>query len=684
MVFNIKGDRNPRTGKPTFNKEQAIKEGYQDHLDERGGEEKITTPNNTKSEAPQKIEIPRGQGVVSVEPFGDQAGTNDWDGGSDEEVVPEFYKVQDKTGRIKFTSDKIEDLASLYEELTGPDGGDKLIKLSPMLRDILEMAMKIKDGQYKSIDGLAADIAICANIVSEDPKDLKKNFENISNTLGVASDSQKRLFDLSTYNSRSLNNVVLPNEKKEEPNELEKAVVQSQAESDITNKTIDPYDVEILEKQIEKFKEIQTTGRLSKTELDTFIALTELKEKGWKNIVYRDLPSSILSLTRYSDRSPDSNEINVAALERKIEEYKKIQRESALTPEQLEDFIKLTSLKERGWENVSISELTEGTSTDTISSETKTGKNQTPISIAATEAVRRMQERAATLGTELGGPVKKLEGIGERTLKKVKEALTRKGVEVPEGSLLTSQDVVSKGGGELLKSVVSGSPVKGFMGRMKGWWNKKWNAPHESGLVSSSSEVFNATTTIGLVILALLGVNKPKTEAVAVAQATITQQLDQKEVSRITGGQSQEVTEKKAIPETIITPEMIQACQKGDNSYMIKCIKAVVNGQETNIRNELTTHINKAAEARAAKEGISWVKLNAREKDAYVDAVLGGDKNSPSGRIAEELNLTKNMYRFSGMDDLKKRGLNVSMPERPESVPVGVIIRMIRALETIK
>jgi hypothetical protein len=862
MVFKNKAeDRNSRTGKPTLNNRQAIEEGYQDFLDEKEDEKEAVASNNIEGEISPTREIPRGQGVVSTEPFGDQAGTNDWDGGADEEpkqipnndsnasqqmdnspqksstkeVVPEFYKVQDKTGRVKFTAGSIEALANLYEELTGPNGGDKLTRLSPMERDLLEMSMKIKDGQYKSIDGLAADIALCANIISEDPKDLKKNFESISNALGVTSDSQKRLFDLSTYNSRSLNNVVLPNESKEDSkfyqvgsikfpakniyrlienigkaikdeSELQgtnpsyrvkeylgdiwniasdikegkykndkkmllrafrhvigsaegqnqkdvnleslcsddcfgidmeelKAVegtgknepelggkvtdikeeirgsalealkyfesiqkepegettkgisdtlregVTSQAESNITNKTIDPYDVEILEKQIEKFKEIQTTGRLSKAELDTFIDLTKLKEKGWKNVVYGDLPSSILSLTRYSDKSPNRNGINIAALERKINEYKKIQRESALTPEQLEDFIKLASLKEKGWENVSISELPEGSLTSAVSPEPESGKKLSTVAIAAAEAVRSIRERATALGTELREPVKKLEGIGERTLKKADESLARKGVKIPEGSSATPGKTINGGGSELLKSVVSGSPVKGFIGKMKGWWNKKWNAPHESGLVSSSSEVFNAKTTIGLVILALLGVNKPKVETPTRTQTTITQQLDKGEASGITVVQSQEVTKKEVIPETIITPEMIQACQRGNNSYLINCIKAVAGSQGTSLRTELVTIIGEAAKNRAESEGKVWSKLNADERNAYADAVLGGDSNSPSGKIAKKLGLDKKSYTFTGIDDLRRQGIKVPLPERPKYIPIEMVILEIRAMK---
>lgn len=138
---------------------------------------------------------------------------------------------------------------------------------------------------------------------------------------------------------------------------------------------------------------------------------------------------------------------------------------------------------------------------------------------------------------------------------------------------------------------------------------------------------------------------------------------------------------------TKITPELRKECQAGNFTHMIGCIKAVVGAQTPEVRQGLVKMIAEAAEKRADSEGVTWSKLNKKEKDTYIDAVLGGTQDkttnsitktdSPASAIAKHYGLNVKDITFTGADGLSKMGIDAAKFKTPESLDQKVIVDMI-------
>lgn len=291
------------------------------------------------------------------------------------------------------------------------------------------------------------------------------------------------------------------------------------------------------------------------------------------------------------------------------------------------------------------------------------------INKKAVEAAAAVAAEAAKSKEEIVQALPAIQAVGRSTMKQALERLGVLGIP-PEGvvneakalgALSYGKPVEKKNWRDKLRNFFNPAikPVSGFIENMRDKFGDRTWRRKTIEVAGSASKVAVAS----LILLLLLEPNKK--EEVATEPIKIT---------------------KPDLPKTVteditITDEMKAACRKGDNSYMIKCIRSVVGRQNEKLRTELTKIIFDAAQKRAVSEGSDWLKLSRKEKDAYVDAVLGGDKNSPSGQIAKELKLDTVPYTFTGMDDLKKQGIKVAMPETPKShVPIEMVIERVRNL----
>jgi hypothetical protein len=228
----------------------------------------------------------------------------------------------------------------------------------------------------------------------------------------------------------------------------------------------------------------------------------------------------------------------------------------------------------------------------------------------------------------------------------------------------------------------SGPKAINILSGLKNWWQEKtWDRKR----IDSAPGYLSETTTIGTAALTLLALligapQNKKVDAVAPV-TTITSPaspIDQPGLH---------ATADVLGEATKITSELRKECQAGNYKHMIGCIKAVVGTQTPEVRKGLVKIIAEAAEERAKSEGVTWSKLNKKEKDAYIDAVLGGTqdkttnsitkKDSPASAVAKHYRLNVKDITFTGADGLSKIGIDIAKFKTPESLDQKVIVDMI-------
>jgi hypothetical protein len=149
----------------------------------------------------------------------------------------------------------------------------------------------------------------------------------------------------------------------------------------------------------------------------------------------------------------------------------------------------------------------------------------------------------------------------------------------------------------------------------------------------------------------------------------------------------------------IVNEQMIKECQNGKYTYMIKCIREVVDGQKSPLKKQLVDMIHTAAKERAQKERVNFDKLSDKEKSAYVDAVIGGSgikppegkdpkewfrglkDKTPASYIADKLGLFSITYSFtSGVNrNIKNLGVHIKMPGVGEKITPELVVEAIEA-----
>lgn len=748
--------------KPFIGGWAAIAEGYQDHLDKKEDgmagavirENKVGT--NNKPKASQTEEQKPTASIEKIEA----------------EKTPDFYGVQDKTGKVKFNKESIDTLVSVYDEVTSPANTPVAETLNPYLRDLLEISYKIKYNEYKSIDQLAEAITLCANI-SEDPNDFKSAFDKIVSALGVTSDNKKHLYDMSSHNNKRLHNrdnefggKNINSTETGIPGDVERRVdvdsgvgytdesgfgdgaagedfampesgVTSEMEFpenlpiketppeivDFLDKKLRPEDIKLFEDKLTDFKNIQIKGELTNSQLSCFIELAKLKEKGWEVITYKDLKGKPSIKSIIDEANSDRFYIE--------------------TGERIKDLRRSRSRK-----NPASEAAPEG-----IGNMSKNVGDE--VTARANEVVAMINAEATKAGGEVAGAVPAIQEVGRTTME---QALNRLGVlGISPEEIVDMEKTLSALRGLKIDEVNPRDSYKilevpEFLKPRaelnSNWWN--WKKPTISNFINKLKEWLpKRKTATGLppaiaahyraneegmhgqktgfmrvailVISAVVGLYGKKEEAVKKPAVEISQPLTDKavnlqkiddipnpyppvferqtiypEVPHITApdigapnikpdvSEPPRVESKPMNPvleeATRITPEMKAACARGDNSYMIKCIRATVGAQPEKVRSEITKIIFDAAQAKAKAEKVNWQTLNDKEKNAYVDAVLGGGTGSPSDKLAIELGLRKINMSFPGLNGKYKTGMAVEMPKY-DHVPADIVIKYVRELK---
>lgn len=148
-----------------------------------------------------------------------------------------------------------------------------------------------------------------------------------------------------------------------------------------------------------------------------------------------------------------------------------------------------------------------------------------------------------------------------------------------------------------------------------------------------------------------------------------------------------------------VTEQMIKECQEGKYTYMIKCIREVVDGQKDPLKKKLTDILHTAAKERAQKEGRNFDTLSEKEKHAYVDAVIGGSgikppqgkdpkewfrelkDKTPASYIANQLGLYSTTYSFTSdvNRNIQSLGVQIKMPGEGKKITPELVVEAINA-----
>lgn len=149
----------------------------------------------------------------------------------------------------------------------------------------------------------------------------------------------------------------------------------------------------------------------------------------------------------------------------------------------------------------------------------------------------------------------------------------------------------------------------------------------------------------------------------------------------------------------IVTEQMIKECREGKYTYMIKCIREVIDGQEDSVKKQLVDIIHTAAKERAQREGKNFDTLAGKEKHAYVDAVIGGSgiklpegkdpkrwfkglkDKTPASYIADKLGLFSTTHSFASdvNRNIKNLGVHIKMPGVGGKITPELVIEAIKA-----
>lgn len=793
MIFNVKaGDRNPKTGKPRISDQQATKEGIGDYLDQMEGQSEGTQdlPKPVRPQEPLPQE-PSPTSAPMESPDADAVTT------STQEKF-EFYNVQDKSGRVKFKAQSVDSLVDVYDKITSTDG-DGFERLSPVYRDILEIAWKLRYSQYKSIDGLSSDIALCANLY-EDTQNFKQNFETITQALGVTDDSRKRLFDLANYNNKNLNADATPlppttvptTGSEVKPNELHPDALETGLASEKDMQKL-AEDIDLILSFLREYPEtryddISQALTIIKRKLNHQTTFTSQEIENYEKGINRHL----VTLHNSELKTELQSQLTVMSVQHIIETLRKHREAATASAQDVHDLYRVAkdmlyilrgdegyryhpsvaSLSyivgkiERGQDftqgevkeaRAQIDEiellikkisdknpLGEGSEDDKsqtheknvdralarlmaeipkkrLGPETEVGVGS-PINATAQRVTEKLREESQRTEGELKRAVPGLEGVARKTSQTaatalngipfdrrltaeeaVKESLGVGWTGIPEGKGVISQDKDKRASGFFASARKMAETVKRHKGKMLGVvlagiaallgvYSLKDKGDHRiSGPAIESPErpepAVSATPDLsspGFELSRLDGTHEP----------------DNMNLMRDADKPNRRAAEDREYDNAPrVTERMIEECQKGEYTYMIKCIREVVDGQKDQLKKKLVNVIHSAAKERAQKEGINFNSLSDEGKRAYVDAVIGGSgikpprgkdpkewfkelKNkTPASYIADQLGLYSTPYSFtSGVNqNIQSLGVQIKMPEAGKKITPELVIEAIMA-----